>query len=113
MEKGKHKIDLVEYLENRYIKTEKQRRSYEKAYSDAEIASKIYDLRQQAGLTQKKLAELVGTKQPVISRLEDADYGGHSLEMLRKIAFALHCRVEVNIVPATSLPATKRKKASA
>lgn len=98
----KHKPDLVEYLEKRFIKTPRQRRSYEKVRKDAEIASKIYELRQQAGLTQKQLAKLIGTKQPVISRLEEADYRGHSLEMLRRIAAALHCRLEVNIVPDTA-----------
>lgn len=101
MEKHKRKPDLVEYLEKRFIKTDRQRAAYEKASKDAEIASKIYELRQKAGLTQKQLAELIGTKQPVISRLEEADYRGHTLEMLRKIAAALHCRLEVNIVPET------------
>jgi len=42
---------------------------------------------------------LVGTTQSVISRLEAADYTGHSLGMLRRIANALHCRVEVRFVP--------------
>ena len=35
---------------------------------------------------QKKLAKLVGTTQSVIARLEDADYQGHSLNMLGRIA---------------------------
>jgi ribosome-binding protein aMBF1 (putative translation factor) len=99
MKKTKAKIDLVESLKRRYINTDRRRASYKKAYKDAEIASKIYELRQQAGLSQKQLAELIGTKQPVISRLEEADYRGHSLEMLRRIATALQCRLEVDIVP--------------
>jgi transcriptional regulator with XRE-family HTH domain len=49
----------------------------------------IYDARQKAGLTQKQLAELIGTKQQVIARLEDADYEGHSLSMLQRIASGL------------------------
>jgi ribosome-binding protein aMBF1 (putative translation factor) len=102
MQKNKTKADLVESLKRRYIKTSRQRAAYEKASKDAEIASKIYQLRQQAGLSQKQLAELIGTKQPVISRLEEADYRGHSLEMLRRIAVALHCRLEVNIIPDTA-----------
>ena len=64
-----------------------------------EIAMEIFDLRQKAGLTQKQLADKIGTKQSVISRLEDADYRGHSLEMLRRIAEALNCRLEVHITP--------------
>ena len=53
---------------------------------NAEVAQLIYEARNKAGLTQKQLAELIGTKQPVIARLEDADYEGHSLSMLQKIA---------------------------
>ena len=65
----------------------------------AEIAQLIYDARNRAGLTQKELAELIGTKQPTIARLEDADYEGHSLSMLRRIATALHMRLEMRLIP--------------
>jgi predicted transcriptional regulator len=37
----------------------------------------------------------VGTKQSAIARLEDADYDGHSLSMLQKIAGALNQKVEI------------------
>ena len=39
------------------------------------------------------------TTQSVISRLEDADYEGHSLAMLNRIAAALERRVEIRFVP--------------
>lgn len=51
---------------------------------NAEVAQLIYEARTKAGLTQKQLTELIGTKQPVIARLEDADYEGHSLSMIQK-----------------------------
>jgi len=41
----------------------------------------------------------VGTTASVICRLEDADYEGHSLAMLNRIAAALHRRVETHFVP--------------
>ena len=63
------------------------------------IAQMIYDARQAAGLTQKELADAVGTTQSVISQLEDAEYEGHSLSMLRRIAKALNRRVEIRMVP--------------
>ena len=50
------------------------------------VAQMIYDARTEAGLTQTALADLVDSKQQVIARLEDADYQGHSLSMLRRIA---------------------------
>lgn len=66
---------------------------------NAQVARMIYEARAQAGLTQQELADVVGTKQPVIARLEDADYDGHSLAMLQRIATALHQRLEIHLVP--------------
>ncbi len=63
------------------------------------IAQMIFAARKAAGITQTELAEAVGTTQSVISQLEDADYEGHSLSMLRRIAKALHRRVEIRLVP--------------
>ncbi len=66
------------------------------------VAQMIYDARTAAGLTQGQLAQLVGTTQSVISRLEDADYEGRSLSMLQRIAEALHRRIEIRFVPAVA-----------
>ena len=63
------------------------------------IAEMIHDARNAAGLSQADLARLVGTTQSAISRLESADYEGHSLSMLQRIAEALHQRLEVRFVP--------------
>ena len=57
------------------------------------------EARKMAGLTQTELAKLIGSKQPVIARLEDADYEGHSLTMLQRIVIALKQRIEINFVP--------------
>jgi ribosome-binding protein aMBF1 (putative translation factor) len=70
-----------------------------------DIARKIYDLRADAGLSQRQLAKLVGTTASVICRLEDADYEGHSLAMLNRIAAALNKRVKIEFVP---LPKRRR-----
>jgi len=42
-------------------------------------------LREARGLSQSALARALGTQAPAISRIEDADYDGHSLAMLRRI----------------------------
>jgi ribosome-binding protein aMBF1 (putative translation factor) len=67
---------------------------------NVKVAQMIYDARSQAGLSQKQLAKLVGTTQSVIARLEDADYTGHSLTMLNRIAAALDKRVDIRLVAA-------------
>jgi len=63
------------------------------------VARLIYDARTQAGLTQEELAERIGSKQPVVARLEDADYEGHSLTMLQRIAEALNLILDIRFVP--------------
>jgi len=98
--------DAVKILHNRYIKDDPKRlESLKKEREKAYIAGQIYNLRIQVGLSQAQLAKLVGTTQSVISRLEDADYSGHSFNMLHRIASALHCRVEVRLVPEKVLSA--------
>ncbi len=72
---------------------------------NAEMAQLIYQARIQAGLTQQQLAELIGTKQSAIARLEDAEYEGHSLSMLQKIACVLNQRLEIQFIPLSPEPA--------
>ena len=101
--KKKGTTDAVEILHRRYIKGNKKRlESVEREKAKLIIAEQIYELRTKAGITQKQLAALIGTKQSVISRLEDADYNGYSLLTLAKIAEALHRKVEVRFVPEDS-----------
>ena len=71
----------------------------EEAIANDDVARKIYDLRTAAGLSQRQLAKLVDTTASVICRLEDADYEGHSLAMLNRIAAALNKRVKIEFVP--------------
>jgi DNA-binding XRE family transcriptional regulator len=71
----------------------------EEHYERLTLAQDLLAMREAAGLTQRQLAELVGTSYSNISRLESATYSGHSLSMLRRIAEALGHRVEVRFVP--------------
>lgn len=66
---------------------------------NAQVAHMIYEARTAAGLTQKELAALIGSKQPVIARLEDADYAGHSVSMLQRIAAALGKQLDIRLLP--------------
>jgi DNA-binding XRE family transcriptional regulator len=101
--------DALEILYNRIYKGHPDRiAELEQARADDAVARKIYALRAKAGLTQRELAKRIGTTASVICRLEDADYEGHSLAMLHRIAAALNKRVEIRFV---SQPA--RRKASA
>ena len=92
----KGQSNATEILHKRYIKDDPERRaSIERDRINVEVAQMIYDIRTEAELTQKELAESVGTTQSVISRLEDADYDGHSLSMLNRIAKCLKQKMTV------------------
>jgi transcriptional regulator with XRE-family HTH domain len=71
-----------------------------KARLSFNVASEIQRVRDELGVTQKGLANLVGTQQSVIARLEDAEYDGHSVKLLRRIADATGKRLELRFVDA-------------
>jgi ribosome-binding protein aMBF1 (putative translation factor) len=94
------RTDAVRILHHRYIQADPARLAeVDRERTNAEVAQLIYDRRVAAGLTQKEFAKLVGTTQSVISRLEDADYEGHSLAMLHRIANALGQRLMIDMAP--------------
>jgi ribosome-binding protein aMBF1 (putative translation factor) len=91
--------DALKILERVTGKSEAVKAGVAQARINFEVAQMIYDARTKAGLAQRELAALIGTKQPVIARLEDADYEGHSLTMLQRVAAALDQRLELRFVP--------------
>jgi transcriptional regulator with XRE-family HTH domain len=66
----------------------------------ARIAKEVADQRAARGLSQKELAELCGTTQSSIARLES---GGRppKIDTLLRIAEALDCELEVHLRPRT------------
>lgn len=102
--RSKPTSDGVEIVARRYLRNNgKLQRLVDKEFQKLQIGMQIQDLRKQAGLTQARLAELVGTTNSAISRLESADYDGYSLKMLERIAVALGKRIDVRIVDSDEL----------
>ncbi len=91
--------DALKILERVTGEDPQLRELIEEETLNAHVAKLIYETRTAAGLTQQQLADLVGTKQPDIARLEDADYQGHSLTMLHRIATALNQRLRIVFTP--------------
>jgi len=107
--KNEKTSDAVEILHRRYVRGDAEKLAeLDQIRADDAVARKIYDLRVKSGLSQRGLAKLVGTSASAICRLEDADYEGHSLAMLNRIAEALHRRVEIRFV---SIRAARRPAA--
>lgn len=99
----KKSTDALAILHGRHYKGRPERlASLERERVNAKIARDIYTLRTRKGLTQKQLARMIGTTPSVISRLESADYAGHSLGMLQRVAAAFNQRIQVRFIPLRS-----------
>ena len=82
--RGRHS----EIVEQRARKSAAYRKTFERTLHQIDLALLVREMREDTGLTQAELAKRVGTTQSVIARLEDAEYTGHSLTMLGRIAMA-------------------------
>ncbi len=96
------KDDLDRTIEEALKRDPSLKERLEKADRAWDIAFQIINLRKKAGLTQEELADLVGTKQSNIARLESADYTSYTWKTLEKITKALKARLEIKIVPLDS-----------
>jgi ribosome-binding protein aMBF1 (putative translation factor) len=108
--------DAVKILDQMAGDDGELRRLTQEARINAAVAQLIYDARKEAALSQAEVAERIGSRQAVISRLEDADYNGHSLSMLQRIAGALGKQLTVgfrNISLPPSRPRRSRRLAHA
>jgi len=86
----------LKIIHDRFVGDDPERiASLDRAAAEADIAQSLFDLRAEAGLSQDELAARVGTTASVIGRIEEADYDGHSMAMLRRVAAALGRRVEI------------------
>jgi ribosome-binding protein aMBF1 (putative translation factor) len=92
--------DALKILERTTGRSSTVRQGIANARINLEVAQMIYDARTKAGMSQRELGELIGSRQSVIARLEDADYQGHSLSMLQRIGNALGQRLELRYVSA-------------
>ena len=68
------------------------------AAEELEPGYQVARLRMLRGLTQTQLADMVGTRQPSIARLENGS-STPSLSFLSKIAEALNAKIEFKLVP--------------
>jgi len=75
-----------EIIVQRARKSVTYRKTFARALHQIDLALLVREMREEAGLTQVELAKKAGTTQSVIARLEDAEYTGHSLMMLERIA---------------------------
>lgn len=79
------------------------RQAYLVASIEQGIAWQIKINRKRRNLSQESLANMIGTQQSAISRLEDPTYGSHSIETLIQIANAFDCALSIKLIPYSRL----------
>ena len=84
-------------LLNEQLRDPNFRREYEALEEEFTMATEIIALRKRLNLTQKELAERVGTSQPAIARVESGNYRNLSLSFLRRLADALEAVPEIHL----------------
>jgi transcriptional regulator with XRE-family HTH domain len=73
------------------------REAYADDFTDSFVAMQIRAIREQRGMmTQKELADRIGTAQAGVSRLENANYSGRSVSTLKKLARQFDCWLRVS-----------------
>ena len=83
------------FVQERARRSARYRSTFQRTLHQIDLALLVREMRESAKLTQAELAKRVGTTQSVIARLEDAEYTGHSLSMLERIASA--CGVSLKL----------------
>ena len=89
-------MDDFEKLEKRLMRNPAFRKEHESTRVEFEISRTIIRARIEKGLTQKQLAQIAGTKQSAISRLEGGN-SNPSIAFLKKVSTALGSRLQVSI----------------
>ena len=84
-------------LLKRQMKDDRFRKEYEALEGEFALAKEIIALRIKNKLTQKELAQQIGTSQPAIARIESGSYKNVSLSFLRRIADALGAVPEIHL----------------
>lgn len=95
---SKVKFYTASELKKKWMKNPKFRHAYEALEPEYQIARAIIKARLKRGITQAELAKKVGTKQPVISRLENME-GKPSISNVDRIAKVLDLKLEIKLAP--------------
>jgi DNA-binding XRE family transcriptional regulator len=90
----KKKFISLQELHNKWLKGKAYRKAYEDLELEFSLISALIDYRLRKGMTQKELAEKVGTRQSSIARFESGTYNP-TLAFVQKIANAVDAKIRI------------------
>ena len=90
-----------EELKQKAFKNKNVKKEYDKLDLEFQLLNEMLTARKEAGLNQSQIAEIMGTKQTAITRLESSlSIGNHSpsLSTIKKYANAVGCHLDIKFV---------------
>lgn len=95
---NKYKLLDFEVYKKKLFKDPEFVKAYHELDPEFAVIEAILKARMKKGITQKKLAQKMKTRQSAISRLESGT-ANPSLNFLKRLAEALDSRLEIRLVP--------------
>ena|SRR5579872_5967395 len=105
---GSRRGEFMEWLDHEVARRGGER-EVEALVNEMMLEEQLADLRKKRGLSQAKLAKLVGVSQPVIARIESGGVRNLTVGTIARTAAALGGRVEIKI--RLNRHASKKRKA--
>lgn len=93
MKRGK---TFSEYISSYYKDKPEQKDAFYKELLSLSIGEEIKELRLSKGLTQKEFANLIGSSQSAVARLENSGYNSYSLKTLLKISNSMEMELVIS-----------------
>ena len=90
-------MDDLDKLKEKLFQNPAVKAEYDALAPEYELIEQLISARAESHLTQKELAEKIGTKQSNIARLESGNYNP-SFQFLQKVANALNKKLTVSLV---------------
>ncbi len=92
----KHFIKNYTQIKKHLLKDPRVKQAYKELEPEFSVIALLIKMRLRKHLTQRQIAEQIGTKQSAISRLESGMYNP-SLSFLYKVADALDARITISV----------------
>lgn len=92
--KKQKKYTSLAEIHTKWMKDSKYKKAYEELELEFALIRAILDARIHKGVTQKELAEKIGTKQSSIARFESGKYNP-TLSFVQKLANALDLKIKI------------------
>ena len=83
-------------FKKKLLKDRKVKKAYDELGAEFSLIEAVIEKRLEKGLSQKELAQKIGTKQSAISRFEAGGYNP-TIAFLQKIAFAMGLNMKISL----------------